>query len=312
MRKKICLLAAVVIATIMLATVYKIAGLSPRVIAATLVNLKNQVTGILAHGNGGTDVASPGAVNNVLTSTGSAWTSSPPSGGGSGSASTGTPNPKSRRWAYCVTSGNNLEANGTIGNCIGDISNEANSNTFNGPFVGTPTLSFPYTDWGTSTSAATAGQAGGPMWGTGNNIYFAEYGGVETLATIRYRVGMGTWTSVGAVPVNDTQTTENIASFRYSTTVPDSHFICETADGAAEATTDSGVTPVANTAFLFEIKFNDAIPNVVFSINGTVVCTMTSHLPAASKGLREGAAIQAQANVVTRNFISWYYVEADH
>ena len=38
---------------------------------------------ILIAANGGTGLASPGASGNVLTSNGSGWTSSPPSGGGS-------------------------------------------------------------------------------------------------------------------------------------------------------------------------------------------------------------------------------------
>jgi hypothetical protein len=41
----------------------------------TLINLTNQVTGTLPHGNGGTDVTSSGAAGNVLRSTGSAWAS---------------------------------------------------------------------------------------------------------------------------------------------------------------------------------------------------------------------------------------------
>jgi hypothetical protein len=42
---------------------------------ATLVNLTNQVTGTLPHGNGGTDVTSPGSAGNVLRSNGSSWAS---------------------------------------------------------------------------------------------------------------------------------------------------------------------------------------------------------------------------------------------
>ena len=42
---------------------------------ATLVNLTNQVTGTLPHGNGGTDVTSPGSAGNVLRSNGTNWAS---------------------------------------------------------------------------------------------------------------------------------------------------------------------------------------------------------------------------------------------
>jgi hypothetical protein len=42
---------------------------------ATLVNLTNQVTGTLPHGNGGTDVTSPGSAGNGLRSNGTSWAS---------------------------------------------------------------------------------------------------------------------------------------------------------------------------------------------------------------------------------------------
>lgn len=49
---------------------------------ATSISLTSQVTGILPAANGGTGIASPGASGNVLTSDGSAWTSSAlPAGG---------------------------------------------------------------------------------------------------------------------------------------------------------------------------------------------------------------------------------------
>jgi hypothetical protein len=45
------------------------------------VVLTTDVSGILPAANGGTGLASPGTTGNVLTSTGSGWASSPPSGG---------------------------------------------------------------------------------------------------------------------------------------------------------------------------------------------------------------------------------------
>jgi hypothetical protein len=42
----------------------------------TLINLTYQVTGILPHANGGTDVSSPGTSGKVLTSNGTNWTAS--------------------------------------------------------------------------------------------------------------------------------------------------------------------------------------------------------------------------------------------
>src|SRR5208282_1899235 len=55
--------------------------------AANLLNLATEVKGILAAVNGGTGLSSPGASGNILTSTGSAWASSTPSGAGLGTVS---------------------------------------------------------------------------------------------------------------------------------------------------------------------------------------------------------------------------------
>jgi hypothetical protein len=49
-------------------------------IVSNPVALTTDVTGILPPANGGTGLSAPGAVNNVLTSTGTAWQSSPSTG----------------------------------------------------------------------------------------------------------------------------------------------------------------------------------------------------------------------------------------
>jgi hypothetical protein len=51
-------------------------------IVSNPVVLTTDVSGVLPAANGGTGLSSPGAINNVLTSTGTAWVSSPSSGGG--------------------------------------------------------------------------------------------------------------------------------------------------------------------------------------------------------------------------------------
>jgi hypothetical protein len=49
---------------------------------ATTIDLATQVTGTLAAANGGTGITSPGTLGNVLTSTGTIWSSAPPAAGG--------------------------------------------------------------------------------------------------------------------------------------------------------------------------------------------------------------------------------------
>lgn len=57
-------------------------------IVSNPVTLATDVSGILPAANGGTGLSSPGTAGNVLTSTGSGWASSPPTGG-SGSVTAG-------------------------------------------------------------------------------------------------------------------------------------------------------------------------------------------------------------------------------
>jgi hypothetical protein len=51
-------------------------------IVSNPVTLTTDVTGVLPAANGGTGLSSPGTAGNVLTSNGSAWTSTAPAGGG--------------------------------------------------------------------------------------------------------------------------------------------------------------------------------------------------------------------------------------
>jgi hypothetical protein len=80
------------------------------------ISLTTDVTGILPAANGGTGLSAPGTVGNILTSTGSAWVSSPASGGGSGTVTsvsgTGTVNGISLSGS--VTTSGSLTLGGTL------------------------------------------------------------------------------------------------------------------------------------------------------------------------------------------------------
>lgn len=319
MRKKVCVpAAAAIVAILVVAVFYRIGPAERRVIAATLINLENQVTGVLAHGNGGTDVSSPGASGNVLTSTGTNWASSPPSGGGGGIPSTGTPNPKARRWSYCASSGQT--AIGGSLSCVGEsiFTSNGGSPAVTGPFCAAGSCSpFPtaapyaYSTW---ENTASAGYNGSLTWGTGQNIYYASKVGTSsiTVTNMRIRFGLGTWTNVATIVTGDTQPTLQMASFRFSKAVPDTDWICEAANGTAEVTADSGVAVAADTPYVLEIKFNDSVPNIVYSINGSSVCTLTSDLPLSSKSLRMGAGMAGASTSGWGIFTAWHYIEADN
>jgi hypothetical protein len=80
----------------------------------TPINLGGSfITGTVVAANGGTGLTSPGTSGNVLTSNGSAWVSSAPSGGGSGTVNSGT----SGQLAYYASSGAAVSGltNGTPG-----------------------------------------------------------------------------------------------------------------------------------------------------------------------------------------------------
>jgi len=61
--------------------IYNGSGWQDSAAIATTISLTSQVTGILPPANGGTGLASPGVVGNVLTSDGTAWISAAASGG---------------------------------------------------------------------------------------------------------------------------------------------------------------------------------------------------------------------------------------
>lgn len=279
-----------------------------KAIAATLVDLTRDVKNTLPHGNGGTDVTSPGTSGNVLESNGTNWTSAAL---GAGSVSGAVTNPKIRRWAYCGGPAN-LNINGN--QCPGDPTSEASANGTDDAYALNTSIALPVALFGATGATAASGIVSTHnYWGTGQNLYFALDGGTRNVSTAvitRIRLGFGQWTSVAGVVSADTQASANLASFRFNPSI-DTHFICESSDGTTESTADSGITPAVDTLYLFEIKFNDSVPNIVYSINGSVVCTKTTNLPAAHQALRHGFAVVQASSTIPNIFTGWIYGEAD-
>lgn len=65
---------------------------------------------------------------------------------------------------------------------------------------------------------------------------------------------------------------------------PDTHWQAITSDGGTNTFTDTGITPDAN-EHTFAIVMNDGTPNVKFYIDGSLVATNTTHLPASGTNL---------------------------
>jgi Collagen triple helix repeat (20 copies) len=78
----------------------------------------------------------------------------------------------------------------------------------------------------------------------------------------------------------------NYAAFRFSTIAGDVHWQCITKDNVTQTVVDSGITPVVTKSTRLAILFNDTIPNVSFYIDGTLVATITTHLPTSGTALR--------------------------
>lgn len=258
-----------------------IAGSVPRgVHASTLINLAEQVMGILPVANGGTGLNSTSA-NFVLIG--------PTSGSGAPtwrlntSGSSGMPKPNTQRWEYRVRTGPSTPL--TI---VGDV----DSGDAPGGFAGVAATSTT-PDAGqfktTSTSGTQADIFGNANYVMGRNVSFQTYNKISATANARLWISLSDQTvaTMGASDnpagnyagfwyCNDASTAcqKNGSSFDATT------FWCVSKDNSTQTLTDSSVTVDTNW-HRFQITFNDSTPNAVFSIDGSAVCTLTTHLPAS-------------------------------
>lgn len=229
-------------------------------------------------------------------------------------SSNGGANPSKRRWAYGVTSNNNLST--AAAGWVGDTASADNGASFEaagGGFgfalpVSIYTVSSTGSDAGITTNLASATNG----WClVGNNTLFQCKIGFSILTSIRFRAGMGNVAGQPTWIASDSLTTVDYAAFRFSTAAGDTHFMCETGDGSAVATADSGITPATLTLYLLQIQFNSAVPNVVFSINGSVVATATTHLPRSGKPQNYYITIKPIATQSESLYVGWVYEESD-
>jgi len=123
---------------------------------------------------------------------------------------------------------------------------------------------------------------------TGRNIALHSQAGPARIVNARYWFGL-TDQTLATMSASDNPA-GNYAAFRFSTVAGDTHYQAITKDGTTQTIVDTGVTPIAISApgniAVFDIIFNDGTPNVLFYINGTLVATITTHLPSASTNLR--------------------------
>ena len=215
----------------------------------------------------------------------------------------GVPRPNTRRWAM-------ISAMGTNGP---EVSEVADDETILGTRFSINATSADPTVNRYRTGAVTgndAGTQGNPNYIVGRNILFQSY--VKIGSTLRTRAFVGVTTGTLVNSVGSDNPAGHYAAFQYQSELPrdDTNWQCVTKDGTTQNVSDSG-TAVGTVGIEFEIEFRDAIPDVVFSIDGIVVCTETANLPATNQRLRYVFGIETQTSTFKDIFSSWIYLESD-
>jgi hypothetical protein len=109
---------------------------------------------------------------------------------------------------------------------------------------------------------------------------FRAYARIGPLTAIRSWIALSSDT--GSIILTDTPSDMHVAGFRYSTTSSDATFRCITCNASSCTNTNSGVTADTN-LHLFEVEWTGSAYQ--FRIDGNLVCTNTTNLPAANQPL---------------------------
>jgi hypothetical protein len=99
----------------------------------------------------------------------------------------------------------------------------------------------------------------------------------------------------------------NNASFLFGGSLGTTNWQCVTANGSTRAAVDSGVAADTN-PHVWEIKFNDAVPNVVFYIDLVPVCTITTPIPVSSTVMQHDFWVGGSMGGLYREFS--YYIQS--
>jgi hypothetical protein len=183
-------------------------------------------------------------------------------------------------------------------NSIGDVIAATGSPTIAAVAINTQnSAGVSYTPTGTGT---TFGISGNLNYNTVKNVFWTFLGvpGRSTNEVLWFGMSDQSATTMG----NSSNPAGNYASFRYSTPAGDTHYQCITKDATTQTIVDSGITPVGyldstggGVNFSINLIGNGtANTSAVFYINGAIVCTITTHLPAS------GAA-DAQRTIIAGN-----------
>jgi hypothetical protein len=170
------------------------------------------------------------------------------------------------------------------------------------PFGGVPTGSgFVVGSLGTTATGRAA------WWSVASTTLFPRIGEVlfKTRQTLR-QLSDAVTTFTMDIGMADTPSgvIANGMYFRYTHSVNGGRWQAVCRGASVETAVDTGVTAVINTLATFEIRGNAAGTEYTFYINGTLVATINTNLPANTQGL--GWGIRAIRTVGTAATAAWF------
>lgn len=210
----------------------------------------------------------------------------------------GVNRPNTRRTTYIPYPGS-----GTAFNAQGDIADTSTTTTLTAQAATTtlPAL----LDLATSTTSGNvAGVQGNFNYAPAGLPIFQAYSQITSTASVRFWTGLTTNNPTNqnaAAPVSG-----SYAMFRYDTSASDTTYKCITAASATQTITDSGVT-VTTSPHRFEVR--QTATNVIFKIDGLVVCTNTTNLP-GSVNLKYQSDVATLTTAAKSQRIAWMYVDS--
>jgi hypothetical protein len=209
-----------------------------------------------------------GTTGQVLTVAAGQPTWATPSGGGGGGGAVSAHT--SRRYAFVSLTDGSGTVTGFVDHAL------ALGGVWNGAITTTTTYGSA-NEMQNGTANWVGGYQGANFYCVPANISMLAICRITSLTDIRMFVMLSN--TVGqTVPASDTPSSSKYTGFRYSSTASDVNWQCCTADGTTQTTVDSGVVADTN-GHQFAIEFVDATPAVTFYIDGTLVTTITTHLP---------------------------------
>ncbi len=168
----------------------------------------------------------------------------------------------------------------------------------------------PYGTVATIGSNAGIEAANSNEWGIATNIHFEMKFKLDTTSSVRMWAGIAG--TVLATMLGSDTPAQNFAALRFSTVASDTTFKCVTGNGTTTTVVDTTIAP--GTSFhVVQIDFNDAVPNVSFTLDGTSRCSspITTTLPTQGTAVEWLGGVQTEAAASATFRHTTTYMESD-